>query len=104
MPTRLKPGGHLERGHETVTHSQREYVRPGANIHSNSIEGGFSLIRRVFHGVRRKHQPNHLNEFQFRCNTRKLNDGERVSRVVKAIIGRRLGYREPVENQPYFRG
>jgi transposase-like protein len=98
-------GEYFEGGHETVTHSKKEYVRPGTDIHSNSIEGVFSLIQRglmgTFHSVSRKHLPNYLNEFQFRWNTRKVDDGERVSRVVKALVGKRLEYRQSVENPPY---
>jgi transposase-like protein len=93
-------------GHESVKHSAKEYVRAGTDIHSNSIEGVFSLIQRgimgTFHSVSRKHLPNYLNEFQFRWNTRKIDDGERVSRVVKALVGKRLEYRESVDNPPYM--
>jgi transposase-like protein len=93
-------------GHETVTHSAGEYVRAGTDVHSNTVEGVFSLIRRgvmgTFHSVSRKHLPNYLNEFQFRWNTRKLNDGERVAKAIKAIDGKRLEYRESVDNPPYL--
>lgn len=92
-------------GHKVVRHKWRQYVRPGTDIHSNTIEGVFSLIRRgvmgTFHSVSRKHLANYLNEFQFRWNTRKLDDGERVSRVIKAVAGKRLEYRQSVENPPY---
>jgi transposase-like protein len=102
---RLKLGEYFEGGHETVTHSEKEYVRAGTDVHSNSIEGVFSLIQRglmgTFHSISRKHLPNYLNEFQFRWNTRKLDDGERVSRVVKQIVGKRLEYRQSVDNPPY---
>ena len=101
----LKLGQYFEGGHETVTHSSKEYVRPGTDIHSNSIEGVFSLIQRgimgTFHSVSRKHLPNYLNEFEFRWNTRKLDDGERVSRAIKQIVGKRLEYRQSVDNPPY---
>lgn len=97
----LKLGEYFEGGHETVNHSKKEYVRAGTDVHSNSIEGVFSLIQRgimgTFHSISPKHLPNYLNEFQFRWNTRKLNDGERVSRVVKALVGKRLEYRESVD-------
>ena len=93
-------------GHETVTHSEREYVRPGTDIHSNTVEGVFSLIRRgvmgTFHSISKKHLPNYLNEFQFRWNTRKMDDGQRVSAAIKKIDGKRLEYRESVENPPYL--
>ena len=92
-------------GHERVKHGLQEYVRVGTDVHSNTIEGVFSLLKRgvmgTFHSVSRKHLPNCLNEFQFRWNTRKLDDGQRVSRVVKALDGKRLEYRESVDNPPY---
>lgn len=54
----------------------------------------FSLLQRgimgTFHSVSRKHLPNHLNEFQFRWNTRKMDDGERVARAIKQMSGKRL--------------
>jgi hypothetical protein len=93
-------------GHGVVRHSSAEYVRRGTDIHSNTIEGVFSLIQRglmgTFHSVTRKHMPNYLNEFQFRWNTRKLDDGERVSRAIKQIDGKRLQYRESVDYPPYL--
>jgi transposase-like protein len=93
-------------GHEIVTHSAGEYVRPGTDVHSNTIEGVFSLIRRgvmgTFHSISRKHLPNYLNEFQFRWNTRKMDDGQRVAAAIKQIDGKRLEYRESIENPPYL--
>jgi transposase-like protein len=101
-----KLGQKFEGGHEIVTHSAGEYVRPGTDVHSNTVEGVFSLIRRgvmgTFHSVSRKHLPNYLNEFQFRWNTRKMNDGQRVAAAIKQIDGKRLEYRESVENPPYL--
>jgi transposase-like protein len=98
-------GKKFEGGHEVVTHSAGEYVRPGTDVHSNTVEGVFSLIRRgvigTFHSISRKHLPNYLNEFQFRYNTRKLDDGQRVAKAIKQIDGKRLLYRESVENPPY---
>ncbi len=100
-----KVGRKFEGGHEIVTHSAGEYVRAGTDVHSNSIEGVFSLIRRgvmgTFHSISRKHLPNYLNEFQFRWNTRKMNDGQRVAAAIKKVDGKRLEYRESVENPPY---
>jgi transposase-like protein len=92
-------------GHHAVHHTKKEYVRWGTDIHSNTIEGVFSLLRRgvmgTFHSVSQKHLPNYLNEFQFRWNTRKLDDGERVARAIKQIEGKRLEYRQSVDNPPY---
>lgn len=101
-----KLGKKFAGGHEFVKHGAGQYVRPGTDVHSNTIEGVFSLIRRgvmgTFHSVSRKHMPNYLNEFQFRWNTRKMNEGERVSAAIKAVDGKRLQYRESVENPPYL--
>jgi transposase-like protein len=93
-------------GHEFVTHSKDEYVRVGTDIHTNTIEGVFSLFKRgvmgTFHSISKKHLPNYLNEFEFRYNTRKVNDAERVSRAIKQVEGKRLKYRESVDNPPYL--
>jgi transposase-like protein len=93
-------------GHETMTHSAGEYVRKGTDVHSNTVEGVFSLIRRgvmgTFHSVSRKHLPNYLNEFQFRWNTRKMDDGQRVVAAIKKIDGKRLKHRESIDDPPYF--
>jgi transposase-like protein len=101
-----KAGRNFAGGHEVVKHGAGEYVREGSDVHSNTVEGVFSLIKRgvmgTFHSVSPKHLPNYLNEFQFRWNTRKLDDGQRVSRAIKAVEGKRLEYRQSVENPPYL--
>jgi transposase-like protein len=92
-------------GHEVVKHRAKQYKKFGTDIHSNTIEGVFSLIRRgvmgTFHSVTRKHLQNYLNEFEFRWNTRKMDDGQRVQAAIKAVDGKRLEYRESVDNPPY---
>ena len=101
-------GKAFEGGHEFVRHVAGQYVKPGTDIHSNSIEGVFSLLKRgvygTFHSVSKKHLPNYLNEFEFRFNTRKQDDGERVTAAIKASDGKRLMYRESVDNPPYLVG
>jgi transposase-like protein len=98
------PGTAFAGGHGTVNHSANEYVRGGD--HTNTIEGVFSLIKRgvmgTFHSVTRKHLPNYLNEFEFRWNTRKLNDGDRIAAALRALEGKRLEYRQSVDNPPYL--
>jgi transposase-like protein len=101
-----KLGKRFTGGHFTTKHTAGQYAIPGTDIHSNTIEGVFSLLRRgmmgTFHSVSRKHLPNYLNEFQFRWNTRKMDDGQRVARAIKQIDGKRIQYRESVENPPYM--
>jgi transposase-like protein len=105
-PGYARAGRIFRGGHETTKHMAGEYVRPGTDIHSNTIEGVFSLLKRgvmgTFHSVSRKHMANYLNEFEFRWNTRKLDDGQRVARAIKQIDGKRLEYRQSVDNPPYL--
>ena len=58
--------------HGFVRHSTGEYVA-GA-IHTNTIEGFWSIVKRgivgTFHKVSRKYLPLYVNEFQFRYNNR----------------------------------
>jgi transposase-like protein len=99
-------GKAFEGGHDHVKHSLGEYVKPGTDIHSNCIEGVFSLSKRgvmgTFHSISKKHLPNYLNEFEFRWNTRKSNNGERVLAAIRASDGKRLESRESVDNPPYL--
>jgi len=91
-----KVGRAFEGGHETVAHGKKEYAR--GDVHSNTIEGAFSLLKRgvygTFHSISRKHLPRYLAEFEFRYNTRDISDGERAARAIKAAEGKRLTYRE----------
>jgi hypothetical protein len=43
-----------------------------------------------------------LNEFEFRFNTRDDDDGERISKAIRKVDGRRLLYRESVDNPPWL--
>jgi len=83
-------------GHETVRHSSHEYVR--GDVHTNSIEGFFGMIRRgldgIYHSVSHKHLHRYLSEFQFRHDHRELGDGERTQQAIRAANGKRLMYKE----------
>lgn len=46
----------------------------------------------VYHAVSKKHLPRYLSEFDFRWNTRKMNDGERTDAVIQNAVGKRLDY------------
>lgn len=43
-------------------------------------------------------------QFEFRWNTRKDNDAARVSKAIRMVQGKRLEYRESVDNPPYVVG
>jgi len=88
--------------HESVNHSIGEYVR--GNVHTNTIENYFSIMKRgingVYHHVSQQHLKRYLAEFDFRYNERMklgVNDAERTARAIKGIVGKRLTYRRPDE-------
>lgn len=83
-------------GHGVVTHSKGEYVRKGV-FHTNTIEGFFSLLKRgiigTYHHVSEQHLHRYCAEFDFRYNTRKLDDFERADENLLGAVGKRLTYR-----------
>jgi transposase-like protein len=62
--------------HFFVRHTSGEYVR--GLVHTNSIEGFWSLLKRgiigTYHNVSKKYLPLYLNEFTFRFNNRNNPD------------------------------
>lgn len=62
--------------HESITHSEGEYVR--GQIHTQSIESFWALLKRgilgTYHNVSAKYLPLYLAEFQFRHNNRRNPD------------------------------
>ncbi|UVK48789.1 IS1595 family transposase (plasmid) [Mesorhizobium sp. AR07] len=84
-------------GHSTVNHSADEYVRLGGFAHINTAECRFSLMKRaVFgthHSISEAHLSRYLAEWDFKFNTRKMNDGERATLIAKGLEGKRLTYR-----------
>jgi transposase-like protein len=79
-------------GHHTVNHGTREYAR--GDVWTNTAESSFALIKRglmgVYHAVSKKHLHRYLGEFDFRWNTRNLNDGQRTSLAIESAMGKRL--------------
>lgn len=85
-------------GHHTVCHSAKEYVR--GDIHSNTIESFFAIVKRslngIYHAVSREHLHRYLAEREFVYNHRGLEDGERTVAAIRASQGKRLKYRESI--------
>jgi len=58
--------------HHRIRHSERVYV--SGDVHTNTIEGFWSLVKRgidgVYHSVSRKHLQGYLNEYAWRYNQR----------------------------------
>src|SRR4029077_14469444 len=90
-------------GHETVNHSTGEWVRGArgtVQIHTNSLEGYFSIFKRGLVGVYQIMSEQHLHrychEFDFRYSNRErlgIDDTQRAEIALKGVIGRRLTYR-----------
>lgn len=85
--------------HETVRHGIEEYVR--GEVHTNTIEGYFSLLKRgingTYHHVSQQHLKRYLGEFDFRYNERiamGVDDQMRADKAIKGIVGKRLMYRD----------
>jgi len=88
-------GKRFGRGHGAVRHKGKEYVR--GDIHSNTVEGFFSIVKRglngIYHAVSKEHLHRYLSEYEFRYNHRELSDGERTLAAIKAADGKRLLYK-----------
>ncbi len=86
--------------HEFVTHVAGEYVR--GNMHTNTIEGFWSLLKRgiigIYHQVSVKHLNRYCDEFSYRYNTRKLTDGNRFEDAIKNTKKARLKYTDLIKN------
>ena len=86
--------------HGIVHHGAGEYVSyKDATVHTNTIEGFFSIFKRGMKGVYQHCGHNHLNrylsEFDFRYNNRAANgvdDAERAERLLRGVKGKRLTY------------
>jgi transposase-like protein len=86
--------------HESVSHKADEYVR--GSIHTNTVEGYYSIFKRGMKGVYQhcseRHLHRYLAEFDFRYSNRVklgINDLARMGKAMEGIIGKRLTYREP---------
>jgi transposase-like protein len=82
-------------GHQTVNHSQGEYVR--GEVNTNSAESFFALLKRgvhgTFHHVSKQHLHRYCDEFSFRWDERKVTDGQRTVEAIKGAEGKPLMYR-----------
>jgi transposase-like protein len=86
--------------HGVVNHRRYEYVNfTNPEIHTNTVEGFFSVFKRGMKGVYQHCDHNHLHryvaEFDFRYNNRKANgveDAERAEKLLRGVYGKRLTY------------
>lgn len=76
--------------HKVISHSTHKYV--DGMIHTNTIEGFWSLLKRgingIYHSISPKHLHRYCDEYEYRYNTRKIKDGERFKEVFSQCEGR----------------
>jgi transposase-like protein len=79
--------------HAVINHAV-EYVN--GNVHTNTMENFWSLLKRGLHGTYISVEPFHLaryiDEQAFRYNNRRATDADRFVAVMKQVAGRRLTF------------
>ena len=87
---------HFE-SHETVNHTTKEYKVRGTDIHTNTIEGFFGILKRgingIYHHVGQHNLGRYLAEFDYQYNYRMAlgyNDGERARILARQAYGKWL--------------
>lgn len=96
-----KGPGEQQTFHGWTTHSHGEYVRKDAPwVHTNTVEGYYSVFKRGMKGVYqhcgRQHLHRYTAEFDFRYSNRAklgVDDVTRFTRIVEGVKGKRLTYR-----------
>jgi transposase-like protein len=86
--------------HGTTLHGIQQYVHPqDRTIHTNTVEGVFSIFKRGMRGIYQQcgeqHLHRYLAEFDFRYNHRLAlgySDTDRTDALVRGIVGKRLTY------------
>jgi hypothetical protein len=83
-----------------VNHGKGEYGR--GDIHTNTLEGYFSIFKRGMKGVYqhcgKRHLHRYVAEFEFRYNNRialGVDDGERPRNAISGAAGKGITYRRP---------
>ncbi|MGE3142594.1 MAG: transposase, partial [Hyphomonadaceae bacterium] len=97
---RYKGHGKRFRAHGSVNHAKEEYVsRADPTVHTNTVEGYFSIFKRGMRGVyqhaTKRHLHRYMAEFDFRYSNRialGIDDQARLATMVEGAWGRRLTY------------
>ena len=92
--------GQQLRAHGHTNHSAGEYVsRFNPMVHTNTIEGSFSIFKRGMRGIyqhcAKHHLHRYLAEFDFRYSNRValgVNDVARADILLAGVVGKRLTY------------
>ena len=88
------------RKHAIVVHTKGEYVR--GDVHTNSVEGFWSLVKRQIigqhHFVSVKHLQRYLDEMSFRFNNREADPFTLV--VIRLLIASAMPYQKLIKPEP----
>jgi len=88
-------GQGFEGGHKSINHTMGEYVN--GDISTNTAESYFALLKRgvhgTFHHISKQHLAKYCDEFSFRWNYRKVNDGNRAEAAIRGADVKRLLYK-----------
>ena len=86
----------LNRPHEAVKHSAKEYVHGMA--HTNGMESHWAMLKRgyvgVYHQMSVKHLPRYVAEFEGRHNSRPMDTAEQMCIMARGANGKRMTYAE----------
>jgi transposase-like protein len=91
--------------HRFTIHSHGQYVKyfPDVVVHSNSVESGFSLLKRgiigSFHHISVKHLHRYLHEFEWRFDRRKQQSQIHGMIVKNMTQHSHLPYKQLISNQ-----
>lgn len=84
--------------HYIINHQRGEYVI--GNIHTNTIEGFWSQLKRgingIYHWVSVKHLQSYADEFALRYNSRQFSESFRFNLILANMVGR-LKYAELIK-------
>lgn len=91
-------GLHNHFDHHVVDHGKKQYVDfDNPEIHSNSIEGFWGILKRGYNGIynwwSRKHMQKYVDEFVFRFNNRKTTQFVRFTNLLSNMENR-ITYKE----------
>ena len=86
----------LNRPHEAVAHSAKEYVREQAHTNGDGESLGFDEagVGRIYHHVSVKHLDRYVVEFEGRHNNRPLDTADQMAAMVVGGVGKRLRYKD----------
>lgn len=89
--------------HFVINHSAGKYAI--GDVHTNTIEGFWSLLKRgivgIYHQISYKHTNAYCAEFAYRYNTRDISDALRFQESLPLANGKRLKY-EQLTGRFYF--